>query len=95
MANFVDLIGFTVGGAFGGDWTFFAIIIMIMIAIGTFKFRLPAVVGLAAAWGIVYAFNIMPNVQSSNIDFILKLLTLAMGIVIIIGLLKYVSRGQN
>lgn len=94
-ANFMDVTNLIVGGAFGGDWTLFAIISLAIIAIMAFKWRLPASLALGMGWALVYGFYIIPTIKSTSIELILALLTVGLAISIISGLLKYGARSQN
>lgn len=95
MANFMDIFSMIVGGAFGGDWTLFAIIALAGLAIMAFKWRLPITVALGLGWGVTYGFYVINATSGSPIQTILALLTVALAISIGSSLLKFGARSQN
>lgn len=95
MANFMDILSMIVGGAFGADWTLFAIISLAVIAVLAFKWRLPISFALGLAWATVYGFYVINATKGSPIELILALLTVALAISIVSLVLKLGSRSQN
>lgn len=95
MANFMDITSMIVGGAFGADWTLFAIIALGVIAIIAFKWRLPVTIALGMAWSVVYGFYVINATAGSPIQMILALLTVAVAISIVSSLMKLGNRSQQ
>ena len=87
-SSFLDMLMCGVGNGFGGDWTVFALFLVIGLIFLAYTIKMPSVVALALGWALVYAMTIISG-GSFIFDIAFSLLTVGMGITIMITLLKY------
>lgn len=85
-----DIVSEFVFGWFGGDFTLFAFICLIMIIAFTYMFRFPFQLALVIGWVLVYMFDLLGGGQSYILQITLMLLSLGLAISIIKGVLDYV-----
>jgi len=82
-----DLVNYNVGTLFGLDFTLFAIASVFIIALMLYKFNMPAKLALPIGWVICYMFDIMAG-GSPNLQLFMFLLIMAMGILVLQGILR-------
>lgn len=84
-----DIVSEFVFGWFGGDFTLFAFLCLIMIIALTYMFRFPFQLALVIGWVLVYMFDLLGGGQSYILQITLMLLSLGLAISIIKGVLDY------
>lgn len=89
ITTFNDLLMELIGGWFGYDFTLFAFVSLLVLAGAGYLFRLPSILVTILGWGLVYMFDMLGGGQSYLLQIILLLLSIAIAIEIIRGVLSY------
>ena len=84
----MDVFNCGVGSLFGTDYVLVAIAIIGILVLMSYKFRIPTGFALVMGWGVVYMLDLMAG-GSQNLQIIMVLLVIGIGVYILMGVLNY------
>jgi len=84
----LDVFNCGIGSLFGYDYVLVAIAIVAILIILSYKFRIPTGFALVMGWGVVYMLDLMAG-GNQNLQVIMVLLIIGIGIYIVQGVLRY------
>lgn len=90
-----DIVSEFVFGWFGGDFTLFAFICLLLIGAICYMVRFPFVLGLITGWVLVYMFDLLGGGTSYILQMLLALLSLGIAVTIIKGVLDYAKEWSS